>query len=127
MLPTTGCCQCLLSTPYYASSYGQAAIGSNPVQHHQQQMQPEVSEVVVPLSARSDQLSMAKLLQIMHSVPQAAAAAPVDGLVSDACLNAATAATGEGACRGVSLAIVDGVDVVQVKLFAGMQPPSESY
>jgi hypothetical protein len=126
LLPTTGCCLCLSSTPYSASNYGHAADGSNPAQHPQQQMQPEVSEVVVPLSARSEQLSMAKLLQIMHCVPQAAAA-PADNSVHEACMREATAAAGDGTGRGVSLAIVDGVDVVQVKLFAGIQPPSESY
>jgi hypothetical protein len=128
LLPATDCCQCLLSAPYSALAEGQVAVGSNVVQHPQQQMQPEASEIVVPLSARSDQLSMAKLLQIMHSVPQAAAS--VDGSVSDAYPDQATAATGDGVKGtggGVSLAIVDGVDVVQVMLFAGIQPPSESY
>jgi D-serine deaminase-like pyridoxal phosphate-dependent protein len=69
---------------------------------------------------------MATLLQVMRSVPQAAAA-PVDASVIDACMDEAAAAAGTNAGRAVSLAIVDGVDVVQVKLFAGIQPPSESY
>jgi ethanolamine utilization microcompartment shell protein EutL len=67
---------------------------------------------------------MAKLLHIMQHAPAAVPAAVA--VVDSSEVNADAAAAGSSSA-GVSLAIVDGVDVVQVKLFAGIQPPSESY
>jgi hypothetical protein len=123
LLPALSTFQCLLSSPCFTQDYGrhgcdnQVAGTGYPQQQQQQQQQ---TEVVVPLSAGSDQLCMAKLLQIMDDAP---AVISLDASVPEA----AAAAEGSSSSAGVSLAIVDGVDVVQVKLFAGIQPPSESY
>lgn len=102
-----------------------------------------IAEVVVPVSSRHSKLSMSLMMQLMDgvamSMPTAAAAYsntvhPDDAVAeADAASAAPRPSIGGGATTdsskqySISLAIVSGANVVHVKLFDGIQPPSESY
>lgn len=161
----SNCQYVLASTPTTVAGQQRSALPTAPTpsqagmqvdsstDHQQQYMSAQdvpPPDVVVPVSARSGQLSMATMAQLLQGVPAALGSLQhATPAAAAAGCTAAGGTDGGGVAVGgpagpagkwsgdivgsattrscISLTIVDGVDVAQLKLFTGIQAPSESY